>query len=123
MRRKWACVFGAVAMWGSFACEDFKLRPGPGRITTSDLELARRLAPASGTWQREGRFLTSPGWRSAKMGPFFDLAARLPAQGDGVLRVGIGQSEDYTVALIPNGARPSTFEDHDGRGIYREVYL
>src|SRR5581483_10553135 len=98
----------------------------PGRVALSlvaaDAELSRRLRPAQDSWQREGDALTSPGWRSAHLGPFYDVAARLPLRADGALRAGIGQSELYGVTLTPVGARPVSIDERDGRAVYPQAY-
>jgi hypothetical protein len=92
------------------------------KLAAKDAVLAKRLAPAPGTWTREGDLLVSPGWRSAHLGPFYDVGARLPAHADGAITVGIGQSARYTVTLTPEGASAASVEEHDGHAVYRDAY-
>jgi hypothetical protein len=92
------------------------------QLASRDPVLVKRLAPAPGTWLRDGERLTSPGWRSAKMGPLYEVGARLPAAADGAIEVGIGQSPDYTLRLWPEGARASSVEEDTGRASYRGAY-
>jgi hypothetical protein len=92
------------------------------RLAARDPELARSLACAPGTWQRDGVALTSPGWRSAFAAPVEHLGARLPGRADGVLTVGIGQSPDYTLSLEPDGARAVAVEGAGGRAVYSRAF-
>jgi hypothetical protein len=92
------------------------------QLAAHDPELSKRLQPAPGTWQREGDQLTSPGWRSAEMGPFYDIGARLPDHADGAIEVGIGQSPEYLLRLEPENAHGVPARDESGRAIYREAY-
>jgi hypothetical protein len=98
--------------------------PGPRaeQLGAADRELVKRLAPAPGTWAQEGDWLTSPGWRSARMGPFYEVGTRLPQRADGVFEIGVGQSPELTIKLTPVGARHSMVEDDAGRASYRLPY-
>src|SRR5262249_25848585 len=93
--------------------------PAPSELAATlaarDATLAGRLAPAPDTWKLDGGRFTSPGWRAAEMGPFFDLGVRLPARANAPLELGIGQSPDYLIRLEPEEARPARGEDHLGR--------
>src|SRR5215813_11004478 len=114
MLAAWAAILAA-------ACD-----PAPvklvERLATKDPALLGRLRPAPGTWQSEGDRLTSPGWRSASSGPFYQIGAQLPLAADGGFRVGIGRSERYTLSLWPVGARASVAAEDQGRVLYRDAY-
>ncbi|MFI5297907.1 MAG: hypothetical protein ACHREM_07380, partial [Polyangiales bacterium] len=92
------------------------------RLVAGEPVLTKRLQPAPGTWQRDADVLTSPGFRSAKMGAFFDVGARLPARADGTLRIGIAQADRYTLSLKPDGAHASPLDDRDGRAAYVDAW-
>ena len=113
--------FGIASLLALIACSPDPV-PLAVQLAANDPELAHRLQPAPGTWQREGDVFTSPGWRSAKMGPFYEVGARLPSRADGVLRVGIGQSDDYTVTFAAERTGASIVEERDGRAAYRGAY-
>src|SRR5689334_20537358 len=87
-------------------------------LAAPDPELAAHVRARDGVWQNG----TSPGWRSAQMGPFYDVGARLPQTADGAVEVGIGQSEDFRVRLVPEAANAALFEDDAGRAMYREAW-
>ncbi|HJZ83700.1 MAG TPA: kelch repeat-containing protein [Polyangia bacterium] len=92
------------------------------RLAARDPELRERLSEQPGVWERAGEKWTSPGWRSARMGPFYEVGARLPERADGPLEVGIGQSERYRLHLFPEGAGGAAVEEQRGRAVYREAW-
>jgi MYXO-CTERM domain-containing protein len=92
------------------------------QLAAADAELSQRLAPAPGTWQRDGERWTSPGFRSAQLGPFYDIGATLPALADGPLEIGVGQSPELTARWTPERARPVGVEDDRGRAVYRGAF-
>ncbi len=91
MRTPGAIVRRAVALVALGACSISEPAQVVERLSAPDRELSARVRPASGTWDG----LSSPGWRSARMGPFYDVGARLPTRADGALALGIGQSPAF----------------------------
>src|SRR5215471_6151176 len=76
------------------------------KLASADPALFAQVRPRAGVWQNG----TSPGWRSAEMGPYHDVGARLPARADGPIKIGIGQSPEFRVTLVPEDSSSSMLE-------------
>src|SRR5262245_48986736 len=118
MRTPGAIVRRAVALMALCGCSTSEPAEVVERLSAPDRQLSARVRPASGTWDG----LSSPGWRSARMGPFYDVGARLPTRADGALALGIGQSPAFLLTLVAEGAQSAPVADDAGRAIYRAAW-
>jgi len=92
------------------------------RLVAGDAVLSAMIAPRTESFERDGEWLTSIGWRDASAKRFDGLGARLAARADVPFEVGASRIARLRLSIVREGARAAAAELDGGRVVYRDAF-